>query len=139
MPITKRWSGVSKELLAARDDGADRAAREGWQEIIDRKLIDWGSDPSPLEDEGVEPPTRETLRRAIRLAETLRDEGLPHPNGVVPDPNGGIVFERRERHTSEEFYLGEDGSVEYRRFEGTRLVERRALCEASDYSQRPLI
>jgi hypothetical protein len=127
VPITKQWSVVSKELLDARDDEWRRAAREGWQEIIDRKLIEWGRDPARLEDEGVEPPTKETLQRAIHLAEAFRDEGLPNPNSVVADPNGGIVFERRERNMSEVFHLWDDGSMEYQRFEGTRLVERRAL------------
>ena len=127
MPITKKWSFVSKALLDARDDEWQRAARESWQNVIDRKLIEWGRASSPLEDMGVDPPTKETIQRAIRLAETFRDEGFPAPESVVPDPNGGIVFERREGDVAEVCHLWDDGTTEYQRFEGTRLVERRAL------------
>ena len=83
MPITKKWSFVSKALLDARDDEWQRAARESWQNVIDRKLIEWGRASSPLEDMGVDPPTKETIQRAIRLAETFRDEGFPAPESVV--------------------------------------------------------
>ena len=127
MPITKQWSVVSKALLDARDDEWQRAARERWQDVIDRKLIEWGRSPSPIEDMGVDPPTKETIQRAIRLAETLRDEGVPAPESVVPDPNGGIVFERREGNLAEVYHFWDDGTIEYQRFEGTRLVERRTL------------
>jgi hypothetical protein len=127
VPITRQWSFVSKALLDARDDERQRAARESWQDAIDRKLIEWGRTPSPLEDIGVDPPTKETIQRAIRLAEVFRDEGLPGPESVVPDPNGGIVFERREGDVAEVCHLWDDGTTEYQRFEGTRLVERRTL------------
>lgn len=127
MPITKQWSVVSKALLAAHDDERQRAARESWQEAIDRKLIEWGLASTPLEDTGVDRPTKETIQRAIRLAETFRDEGFPAPESVVPDPNGGIVFERREGDVAEVCHVWDDGTTEYQRFEGTRLVERRTL------------
>jgi hypothetical protein len=127
VPITKQWSFVSKALLDARDDERQRDARERWQDAIDHKLIEWSRAPSPLEDVGVDPPTKETIQRAIRLAETFRDEGFPAPESVVPDPNGGIVFERREGEVAEVCHLWDDGTTEYQRFEGARLVERRAL------------
>ena len=103
------------------------ARRQRWQMVIDRQLIEWGRDPARLADEGVDPPTKETIQRAIRLAEAFRDEGSPSPNSVVLDPNGGIVFERREKDLVEACHLWDDGAVEYQRFEGERLVERRKL------------
>jgi len=127
MPITKQWSFVSKALLDARDDEWQRAARESWQDVIERKLIEWGRSPSALEDMGVDPPTKETIQRAIRLAEAFRDEGFPSPQSVVPDPNGGIVFERRDGNIAEVCHVWGDGTTEYQRFEGTRLLERRAF------------
>ena len=127
MPITKPWSFVSKALLDARDDELRCAARESWQEVIDRKLIEWGRSPSALEDTGVDPPTKETVQRAIRLAEAFRDEGFPSPESVVLDPNGGIVFERRDGDIAEVCHLWDDGTTEYQRFVGTRLLERRTF------------
>ena len=84
MPITKQWSVVSKALLDARDDERQRAARESWQDAIDRKLIEWGRTPAALEDIGVDPPTKETIQRAIRLAEAFRDEGFPGHRAWFP-------------------------------------------------------
>lgn len=104
-----------------------KGLRENWQEVIDRKLIEWGCTSSALEDIGVDPPTIETVRQAIRLAETFRDEGFPGPDSVILDPNGGIVFERRDGETAEVCHLWDDGSIEYQRFDGTRLAERRTL------------
>lgn len=103
------------------------ASREAWQRVIDHKLIEWGSAPSQLEDEGIDPPTKNTIQRAIRLAQAYQEEGRPAPDRVVPDPNGGIVFERQEQDVSEVLYIWEDGTTEYQRFQDARLVERRTL------------
>jgi hypothetical protein len=84
----------------------------------------WLRDPSQLQDEGIEPPSGTVIRLSMDLAENYRDRGLPAPDSVVPDPNGGIVFERREGDVSEVFHVWDDGTVEYMLFEGARLVER---------------
>ncbi len=115
---------VDEESSVTRDDGRANEARAEWQRLIDYQLIEWGRDPSRLEDEGIEPPTSETIRLATMLAEALKERGDPPPDTIVPDPNGGIVFERREKNRAEVFHVWDDDSVEYRRFEGTRLVER---------------
>ena len=115
---------VDSESPVFSEHGPEQAARESWQRIIDHQLIEWGRNPSQLADEGVEPPSAETIQRAILLAEACRDNTFPPPNSVVPDPNGGIVFERREREVSEVFHIWDDGSVEYCGFQGLRLVDR---------------
>ena len=74
-----------------------------WQRVIDHKLIEWGWNTREFDEEGVEPPSREIVRLAIDLAERFRDAGFPAPDSVVPDPNGGIVFERRENGLTEVF------------------------------------
>ncbi len=117
-------TNIDAEAPTTRDSERDDESREKWQELIDRKLIEWGRDPSQFDDEGVEPPSREIIRLAIALAEQFRDDGLTPPDSVVPDANGGIVFERRENDVSEVFHVWDDGTVEYQRFHGTRLVER---------------
>lgn len=110
-----------------RDYTSGDEARNAWQRLIDSTLTKWEWDISQFDDEGIEPPSRQIVRLAIDLAEGFRDQGLPAPDSVVPDPNGGIVFERRENGLSEVFHVWEDGSVEYQRFQGTRLVERQPL------------
>lgn len=100
---------------------------EAWQQLIDYRLIEWGLNTEQLDDEGIEPPTRNTIQLAIAAAETLRDAGLAAPNSVVPDANGGIVFERRENDVTEVFHVWDDGTIEYQHFHGARLIERRLL------------
>ena len=101
--------------------------RQAWQTLIDQSLLGWLRDPSQLEDDGVEHPTPPILRLAIDWAEKSRDNGLPPADSIVPDANGGIVFQRRVNEMSEVFYIWDDGTLEYQRFHDTHLVERRSL------------
>jgi hypothetical protein len=100
---------------------------EQWQRLIDYKLIEWGTNPGKLEDDGLDPPSVDTVRRAIMFAQQCKNAGLPAPTYVVPDPNGGIVFVRREKDVSEEFHFWDDGTVEYFYFQDTHLVARRPI------------
>lgn len=84
----------------------------------------WLRQPELLEDEGLERPSGTIVRLAIDLAEQFRDQGCPPPEQLVVDPNGGIVFSRQENNTTEEFHIWDDGSIEYRRFDGHHLLER---------------
>jgi hypothetical protein len=101
--------------------------RQRWRELIDHQLIEWGRTPDALEDEGVEAPSPAIVRQAIQVAQGLSGRGSPPPDFVTIDPNGGIVFERRENGTAEVVHVWEDGIVEYCRFQGRSLVARRAL------------
>ena len=118
---------VTADVSATRDFERDEKSREKWQELIDHKLIEWGRNPSQFDDEGVEPPSGEIILQAIELAEQFRDKELTPPDSVVPDANGGIVFERRGGDVSEVFHVWDDGTIEYQCFQGTRLRERWAL------------
>ncbi len=124
MPETKFSESLSPSMIDARRD-EDR--REAWQRLIDRKLLEWLHDPNQLEDEGIDAPTATIIRLSLDLAERFREEALPAPDSIVPDPNGGVVFERREDEVSEVLHIWDDGSVEYMRFRGTQLVERQPL------------
>ena len=92
---------------------------------MDHELNEWALDPARFDDDGIEPPSRQIIRLAIALAEAFRDEGLPAPDSVVPDPNGGIVFEQQETACAEVLHIWDDGNVEHQLFRGTRLVERK--------------
>ena len=120
-------TNVATEEPITPDYGRQDRARKQWQDLIDYQLIEWGRNPSQLEDEDIQPPSKSTIRLAILLAATLSKRGLPAPTCIVPDAHGGIVFERRERNVFESIRLSADGSAEYCFFENARLVEHQPL------------
>src|SRR5712692_733759 len=77
---------VAAKALVTRDFEA--AAREKWQEFIDNQLIEWGRDPSQLDEEGTQTPSKETIQLAMDLAGNLRKRGLPAPTRILPDVHG---------------------------------------------------
>jgi len=101
--------------------------REAWQEMIDQYLVEWGRDPAALEDEGVIPPSRRVINRASTLAMLYRDSNNPAPSRVVPNGDGGIVFERGDRSWFQVIEIHADCSVELISFKSSRLVSRRRL------------
>jgi hypothetical protein len=105
-------------------DAATAVYQAAWQQVIE-KLTKWARSPGEFEDDGLDPPSAETVQRAIDFARAAQEAGYPAPTGVVPDPNGGIIFDRTVEQQSEEYHFWDDGTVDYCRFEGTRLVERR--------------
>jgi hypothetical protein len=99
-------------------------SREAWQSLIDQVLLAWLSDPSILSDDGVEVPSRTTIRLAIDYAESFRDEGKAPPDSIVPDANGGIILRRRRGGLTEVIHVWDDGSVEYQQYCGGHLAMR---------------
>lgn len=118
-------TGADRDLPATSDKRSQWQA--DWQKLIDQHLTEWLRDPELVADEGVDPPSTTILRLAIDYAERFRDDGLPPPGRIVPDPAGGIVFERRQNGTREVFHFWDDGSIEYAVFSGGRLVQRYEL------------
>ena len=98
--------------------------RQEWQTFIDGRLVEWGRDPSALEDEGLVPPSPEVINLACRTAMAFRDEGVVPPTWVVPDGNGGIVFERVEGKFSLSLSIYADLSRELLVFDDCRLSAR---------------
>ena len=101
--------------------------RAEWQDIIDRQLIEWGRNPDQFADDGVDTPSKETIARAINWAEGMRDADVLPPTTVVVDANGGVVVERREGSVAQVVHFWDDGSTEYMRFQGTKLVVRHPI------------
>lgn len=120
---TRMRESLSPSMI---DASREESRNEAWQRLID-KLLEWLRDPAQLEDDGIDAPTATILRLSLDLAERYRDARLAAPDSIVPDPNGGIVFERRERNVSEVLHVWDDGSAEYMRFHGTQLVERQPI------------
>jgi len=101
--------------------------RRGWQAVLDSKLIEWGRNPSLLEDEDLVPPSAEALGAAGRLALTLRDAGMLPPTRVVPVGDGGIAFELRRGAHCETLAIDTNGSIEYIVYKNDRLMSRERL------------
>ncbi len=116
-------TGIDAQSPMSRGDLQISAARKAWRHVIET-LMGWLRDPGQFDDDGIDPPNKKIIRLAMDWAENFRDNGKAAPNSVLPDPNGGIVFERREGNVSEVVHVWDDGAVEYMRFEGTHLVER---------------
>lgn len=101
--------------------------RTVWDQVIDRKLSDWASDPDQLADDGILPPSPQSIALASRIGRLMRDRDSAPPTSVVPNGEGGIVFERAHGRVFEAIEIEDDGTVEYRLFEDYRLVHRQAL------------
>jgi hypothetical protein len=102
----------------------DAGENEAWGGLIDSTLIEWGRDPTLLEDDGFTPPSAETLRRACEIASVLRSLRFPAPTRIVPTGDGGISFQAEDGDAFISIEIAADGTVEYFRFSGAKLVER---------------
>ena len=122
---TASTTHAAPPATSALDSQIRQRWRQAWEDLIDRKLIEWGRDPDQLADDGVEPPSREVVRLAIAFAK--QNQNCQPPQRVVPDANGGIVFERRESDIVEVIHIWDDRQIEYQLFRGHDLVERHAL------------
>ena len=110
----------ARQMTPSRDD----QEREAWENLIDGTLIEWGRDPSALEDDGVVPPSIETIKHACEIATELRRLDFPAPTRLVPTGDGGIAFEVDAGCDFVSVEIAPDGAVEYLRFSGSKLVER---------------
>jgi hypothetical protein len=115
---------VDTESPAALHAQREERYREAWQNVIDNKLIEWGSDPSQLDEEGTKTPSLETIQLAIQLAKALSRQGCAAPTRIVPDVRGAIVFEIQGKDIFESVHVQPDGNLEHRLFENHRLVHR---------------
>lgn len=115
------------DAILAVAPGPRTATQALWPEEIDHRLQAWEQDPDQLQDEGVEAPSREIVRLARRCARHLCERGAPAPSRVVPDGDGGIIFEWLQRPTVESIEIADDEMIEYLRFVESCLVHRQAL------------
>lgn len=118
-------TGAAGEAILS--SGELQENRMGWENVIDRQLIQWAMDLSQPEEDGVEVPSRSIIGIGCGVAQSMRDAGMPPPLRVVPNGDGGIVFEHREGSLFETIEIDADGSVEIAVFLDSRLVSRRRL------------
>jgi len=96
------------------------------------RLLAWYKDPSQLMDEDISPPTREIIYKAYHLALAMRDNRSPGPLRVVPDGEGGVVFEWQEGSVFETIGIEANGRMEFMSFEGSYLSTRMPIALESD-------
>ncbi|MBI1826615.1 MAG: hypothetical protein HY287_16555 [Planctomycetes bacterium] len=133
---------LSPEIKAAVSTSGDKSTpvtaerlednwRERWNECIDSTLIEWGRNPDQFADpdEGFRAPTTMCIQAAIRVALRLRDlkEPPPPPSRVVPDGEGGLVFERIAGDTHESLRVYADCAGELLTFKHCELKSRLIL------------
>ena len=107
-----------------RDSQVERGK---WQNIIDNYLIEWGKNPSLLEDEDIEPPSSEIISFACLIAQSFRDKGLTAPMRVAPNGAGGIVFERWSGQKFESIEIHSNQEIELCCFKDSKLIDRKTL------------
>ncbi|MDY7009861.1 MAG: hypothetical protein SVV80_03825 [Planctomycetota bacterium] len=101
--------------------------RQAWVKFIDANLVEWGKDPTALEDEDFIPPSLDVINLACNVAVKLRNEGHVPPTRVIPDGEGGISFEWVEEDISHSLNMYADQTAELLTFDDCRLRERRRL------------
>lgn len=133
-PHVVRAGAANEELLAVTAKRREEHCQR-WQEIIDKKLIEWGRDPRQLVDDDLVPPSHAVVDLAVQMAQVWRDarefdgQFLPSPQWVVPNGDGGIVFEWSEGSIAAVVEILGDGSVDYATFEDNRLMSRTRVNE----------
>lgn len=116
---------LSKNFLASDSPNKNDPCYIAWQQIIDNQLIEWGRDSFTFDEEDFEDPTKKSIDIAIDQAIRFRDSCQPKPLRVVPDGEGGIVFERRSGRRFETLEISHDGSIEHNIFDDCRLIRTR--------------
>ena len=128
-------AGIANEELLAVTAKRREEHRRRWQEIIDKKLVEWGRDPEALADDDLVPPSHAAVDSAVQKAQVWRDaresddDFVPSPQWVVPNGDGGIVFEWREESTAAVVEVFDDGSSDCAIFEDNKLVSRTPIDE----------
>ena len=101
--------------------------RLAWQRVMDSHLKEWQENPVQFEDEGREPPVPEILPVVAEVAAALRDRGVEPPLRVVPNGEGGVVFEWRDSPYYWSLEVEKAGSLALAVFRNSRLVCRHQL------------
>lgn len=121
-------TGVADERMLSSRKLLEEDNKTAWEAVMDR-LVAWGYAPEQLADDGITPPTRRALAEAGRFVAGMRKLNAEAPvrlvaMRVVPNGNGGVVFEVGDVHLFERIDIDEDGSVEFQQFRGCNLVNR---------------
>ena len=97
----------------------------GWQKVIDEELLNWCVQGLPDLEDDLQPPTRDVLVAAIEVAEKMRSLGAPPPSRLVPNGEGGVIFERYvyPQQIYQAFEIFKDLTTELRTYKDSKLVD----------------
>jgi hypothetical protein len=95
----------------------------GWDLAINLLLGWWMADDPVVEEEGTE-PSKTAIDRAIQLAQKWRNKGESSPTRVVPDQEGGLIFELHVEQTYQSLRVSAEGHFALLEFRDGRLVDR---------------
>lgn len=101
--------------------------QRSWNKIIDDYLLEWGRDPSSIEDEGILAPSGKVITAACSLSRDLADNGFPSPTRVTPDGEGGVIFEWIGGDHCFRLELAVDGSLDSVEIDSQDRVVRQKL------------
>ncbi|MEX2315706.1 MAG: hypothetical protein WD669_01050 [Pirellulales bacterium] len=121
-----RTFNAGNDVLASEVD-AREASAVAWNNIVDNKLIEWGSTRSEFEDDGLVGPSYEAIGTALKFVKKMRKESWPLPTGVIPDGEGGIVFENRRGDLYQRIEIDQNGRTGLATFRDCKLVERASV------------
>lgn len=91
---------------------------------VESQLVQWEQHPEELEDEGLEPPSPETVPLIRDVCRALRAMSLEPPLRLVPNCEGGAVLEWRTAPFLWSVEVERDGTLELSVFRTGRLVTR---------------
>ncbi len=114
---------LCENVLATEIDAREQIAPR-WQEIIDHKLIEWGHTQSEFEAEGLVGPNYKALSTAFKIVKYMREQSWPLPTGVIPDGEGGVVFENRHDPLYQRIEIDQNGCAFLATFHNCQLRYR---------------
>lgn len=125
---------ASDDSLASERTLRAEGHEEGWNQIIDKHLVEWGRNPSRFDPDEIVPPSPFIVAAACRVAMRLREAGWAAPLRVVPDGDGGIAFERRAGECFESLELAAQGQIELITFHKSKVIRRDRLPDVSEWA-----
>jgi len=139
LDITVRESANNAQFARVVAEGEDVLATEiglkesvaaRWDEIIDHKLIEWGSWrrstmlQQDFEADGLIGPTSQAICKACQLVNRMRMDGWDLPTGIIPDGEGGIAFENRHGSLYQRIEIQANGEMFLVTFRDAKLLDR---------------
>lgn len=120
--IPKSETSVMEEEILSYNE--QEKIRSEWKNIIDHKLIEWGWQPEIFEEEGLVAILCQIISEACEFCDKQASRNTPAPLSVVPNGDGGIVFEWKEGSYFRTIEFLADGSKEDCRFIDSKLKDR---------------
>lgn len=118
-PAVETTAGADAQLVSTAADFHKRQ----WAIWLDDYLIEWGQRPELVADGELRPPTQAALSAACRIAMEWADN-TPAPHRIIPDGEGGLVFEWRSDNRFVSAEITATGSCEFLTFDDGRLIAR---------------